>query len=194
MQSSTTLHCSADILFNVFTKVSDPATLAHCGSVCKNWSIVARHDSLWRELCIRTWWNKVHVPEKYRAQLCSGRARDALIGSIMDSRRTAITNEEISSVPFYFRFKKAAGTFWTERDPFWRRDKPLRIRFSKDGPVIGFPEVQWKFVDDGGDSCADTCGSLISVDVRGLPVPTYIVSRHRNWGFIMQVNLSVNSI
>jgi hypothetical protein len=176
-----------DPLFNVFMEIADPAKLAQCERVCKNWNFVARHKAIWRKLCINTWWNKVHVPEKYRTLLRNGRPREALIGSLIDSRRTVITKEEISSMPFYFRFKKAAGPYWTERDPFWRRDKPLCICFSKDGQVVGFPEVQWKFIDDGGDSCVDTCGSLISVNVRGSAVPTYIASRHSNWGFILQV-------
>jgi hypothetical protein len=185
---SCTVHGYADLLFNVFVKVSDPVKLAYCGRVCKNWNIVSCHNALWRELCTLTWWNKTYVPNKYRELLRRGSAREALIGSILDSRRMEITREEISSFSFYFRFKKAAGSHWTGRDPFWRREKPLRICFSKDGPVLGFPQVRWNFVDDGENFCQGTCGSLISVDVRGLPVPTYRVSRHSNWGFIMQVS------
>ena len=70
-------------------------------------------------------------------------------------------------------------------DPYWQNAEPLRIKFNPVGPVIGIPEVKWDFVDVSEDKHR---GSMIGVRLSNISVPTYLVSRHSNWGFIVQVH------
>ncbi len=183
---------SEEILLSSFLQIKDFKLVVRCSHVCKFWNAVARQNSLWRELCISLWSDKVFVPEKFKMLNKNGRSREAFIYSLMDSNRTSITSDELSSFQFYFRFKEVAGSYWTDQDPFWQKQEPLRITFSPDGRLVGFPwdvlEAKWRFVDKCGRTCRNK-GSFIRVSVNERSVPTYMVSRHSNWGFIMQVML-----
>ena len=75
----------------------------------------------------------------------------------------------------------------------------MRIRFERQGAVMGFPweglQMRWHFVDGEGRRCQER-GSNVRVDVNGRCVPTYRVARHKNWGFILQVhcpNISIDA-
>jgi hypothetical protein len=144
---------------------------------------MARQNWVWNDLCLRLWSDKVYVPDKYRMLLAHGKAREALKGSVLDSKRTRITWDEFLVQPFYFRFKQSAGSYFTDIDPFWQRNEALCMKFSQDGPVIGIPDVKWKLNYSG---CGGF-GSFINVISGDTCLVTYMVTRHRNWGFIIQV-------
>jgi hypothetical protein len=175
--------CPADCMLQVMVQISDYRAAINCCSVCKRWNWIARQNSVWNELCLRLWSDKVYVPEKYRMLLAHGKAREALIGSVLDSKRTNITWGEFLFQPFYFRFKKNAGSYFTDLDPFWQENEALRMTFSKDGPVIGRPDFKWTFVDGlcGGS------GTFLNVTAGDVCLVSYLVTRHSNWGFIIQV-------
>ena len=179
--------CPDEIISKVLKYPADHRYLARCGQVCKRWNVIASQESIWREVCIRFWMKKTYVPKHCRLLFAKGQCRNALKSSLLDCKRTAITKEEFSSINFYFRFKKVAGSYWTSMDPFWQGRKPLQIRFSPDGPVVGFEEVKWNFVDQEGQACHDS-GSFIRVTLKDVSVPTYMVFRHSNWGFIIQAS------
>ena len=179
--------CPDEIIFSIFVQMADHQYLARCAQVCRRWNDAASKECVWRESCIQLWTKKSYVPKHCRLLFASGQCRLALRESLRDCKRTAITREEFSSIDFYFRFKKAAGSYWTTMDPFWQDRKPLQIRFSAEGPVVGFSDVKWTFVDQAGNNCVDS-GSFIQVTLENVSVPTYMVFRHSNWGFIIQVS------
>lgn len=187
------LERAEEILLSSFLQLKDYLCVTRCSRVCKFWNAVSRQNSLWRELCISLWSDKVFIPDHFKTLNNSGRSREAFINSLMDSKRTAITSEELSSILFYFRFKEVAGSYWTDQDPFWQKQEPLRINFSPEGRLVGFPwdilQAKWRFVDNSGRTCQSR-GSFIRVSVNERSVPTYMVSRHSNWGFILQVVLN----
>ena len=183
-------HHTDEIIYTIFMHLGSHRHVSVCTEVCKLWRRMANQDSIWRELCIRLWADKAVIPDSFRSLLESGRSKMALKESIRDSKRTSITVEELASFKFYFRFKQVAGHYWTEKDPFWLANTPIRISFSTDGSVSGFPwealQMKWHFVDDDGKACEEK-GSAIRVAVNGRCVPTYTISRHSNWGIILQV-------
>ena len=147
-------------------------------------------NNLWDDLCKRVWAEKVYIPQVSRELHSCGQSRHAFALALRDSTRTAITLEELTSIEFSFRFKELAGKYWTDRDPYWQSNSPLRIRFTAEGLVEGFPweslEMRWRFVDETGTTVMGS-GSFMRVSVNRRDVPTYMVSRHGNWGFIIQV-------
>ena len=135
-----------EILQNIFLQLNDHRQLAMSENVCKYWRKVASLDSIWQEYVGSLWRDKVYVP-KYCEQLCaSGNSKETLQYSISDSKRTTITRDEFSSFDFSFRFKLSAGPYWTSLDPFWHGHEAVRIRFSAEGSIVGYPEVTWSFV------------------------------------------------
>lgn len=177
---------SEEVTFNVFTQIADYKSLSLCCCVNKQWNRISSLNCVWEDQCRKLWSRKVYVPERYRILLAQGKAQEALKGSILDSRRAAITIEEFSGMPFFFRFKKAAGRYWTDMDPYWQNDEPICMRFNKSGPIDGLPEVQWKLIVEEGETWLKS--SQINVSVQDTCVLVYEVSRHRNWGFIIQVS------
>lgn len=62
--------------------------------------------------------------------------KDAYRHSLMDSRRTEFKDaEELCSLAFFFRFKKGAGNFWTDRDPSWNGGPAVVREFNTDGTI-----------------------------------------------------------
>ena len=176
-----------EIVVHTFAHISEHRCLARCCRVSRRWSNLAAKDSLWRSLCIQLWSDKVHVAERFRLLLGAGRSQEAMKESLRDSRRSLITLEEFSGLTFHFRFKKAAGQFWTDRDPFWQNDKALCMHFRQDGPIADFPQMKWRLVDREEESCEER-GSFIYVMLEDTCAAIYAVSRHSNWGFIIQVS------
>jgi hypothetical protein len=183
-------HRADEIISIIFMQLCSHYRVLVCSEVCKLWRMIANQDSIWKDLCIRLWADKAIVPNSFRSLLDVCRSKEAFIGSLRDSKRTSITTEELSSYKFYFRFKRVAGHYWIEKDPFWSRNDPMRISFSRDGFVSGFPwdtlQMKWHFVDEVGKACEQE-GSFMRVAINGRCVPTFTISRHSNWGIILQV-------
>ena len=181
--------CCDEILQTIFIHLKNYRHLARSEQVCKHWRKVANTDSIWRDFVARVWRIKVYIP-KYCQQLYEKRmSKKALEFSVLDSKRIEITREEFSSFDFSFRFKYAAGPYWTSLDPFWHGQEALRIQFGVEGAIVGYPQVKWTFSQGLSSSKIDsqTEGSLIRVSLGDITEVTYAVSRHCNWGFIIHV-------
>ena len=104
---------------HTFAHILDHRCLARCCSVSRYWNNLAGKDSLWKALCVQLWSDKAHVAERFRLLLGGGRSREAMKESLHDAKRSWIMLEEFLGLTFHFRFKEAAGQFWTDMDPFW---------------------------------------------------------------------------
>lgn len=179
-----------EIISIIFMQLCSHRCVVVCSETCKLWRMIANQDGIWKDLCIRLWADKAIVPDCFRSMPDIFRSKDAYIGSLLDSKRTSISIEELTTNKFYFRFKQVVGRYWIEQDPFWTKNDPLRISFRSDGFVNGFPwdalQMKWHFVDDDGRTCQKN-SSFMRVAINGRCVPTYMISRHSNWGIIIQV-------
>lgn len=80
-------------------------------------------EGVWRAARDRLWKGKVFIRESTRKL----GAKAAYITSLMDSRRTWLEKDELTSFSWWFRFKQQAGEAWTGRDPWYRNEK-VRVR------------------------------------------------------------------
>jgi hypothetical protein len=101
------------------------------------------------------WSDKVYVPERF-VQKVDG-SKHAYWNSIKDSTRTSITEEELCSFVWSFRFKESAGQYWLEDDPWWHNKPATRMVFSSkpdrvvsilDEHVLGAVRRRWRFQHD----------------------------------------------
>jgi hypothetical protein len=172
-------------------------------------TIISSTNDAWEGHCSHLWDRKVYVPLRARKLRASGDARAALRLSIEDAERTWLTDDELCALEWNFRFKASAGESWTEEDPYWNDLPPTRVKFempSATGGEVGgeadgaesrgtmkpsgfemleHRSLRWQWAkgrgeDVGGDR------SRLELYVDGRKVPTYHVSRHSNWGFLMQ--------
>lgn len=83
------------------------------------------------------------------------RPRDALRLSLMDATRTFLTENELVSFTWWFRFREAAGDTWAVLDPWWTREGNIIFSFRSEGHVV-------ERVDDmellrGSECCLHRC-------------------------------------
>ena len=161
----------------------------------------------WDELCTETWRGKVHVAAEAVALRSTGDPRGALRQSLADAQRTDLTDEELTSFEWRFRFKEQAGPQWQQFDPYWTTGEPTRAQFmpatiyDMDGHgtvrMSGFEAIEdfyiqwwWPVLNQGpvqNTQLRDSFGvRTLQVSVNGSRVPRYLISRHENWGWIMQ--------
>eukprot|EP00299_Pterocystis_sp_00344_P010890 c4984_g1_i1.p1 GENE.c4984_g1_i1~~c4984_g1_i1.p1 ORF type:complete len:196 (+),score=21.68 c4984_g1_i1:207-794(+) len=142
------------------------------------------------------WQDKVYLPPSAVELFNKGLTKEAFKYALLDSKRTTITPEELCSFDWYFRFKYLAGEHWIANDPFWRGKDAVRAKFETNGVLRRYctddsllpfrdTEITWKFITRVVGTSPDP-GQFIRVSVNGFRVPAYVVSRHTNWGFIMQ--------
>ena len=183
-----------ELMSAILSDLGQHTLLVMCSKVCSSWNTLIKQDVVWQRYCDRLWEGKIYIPLRFSILYDAGRMRESFIQSLLDSTRTAITTDELDHLSFNFRFKRSAGSYWTDRDPFWIDNKPLCISFSRDGSVNGFPwdilQIKWHFVDEAGYRC-ESKGSFMRASINGRCVPTYKISRHTNWGFIIQVTIAV---
>ena len=162
-------HHADEIISAIFIQLNNHRGVLVCSEVCKLWRKIANQDSIWKDLFLRLWSDKVFVPNSVRSLLDTSRSKQAFIESLRDSKRSSITVEELTSINFYFRFKRVAGSYWTEKDPFWTTNEPLLIKFRSDGLVTGFPwdgsQMKWHFVDSDGRASGQS-GSALRVVIN----------------------------
>ena len=60
----------------------------------------------------------------------------------LDSTRTALTLDELSSFEWCFRFKAAAGETWISNDPWWRGSTPISLKLCCDGTVRALKDAR----------------------------------------------------
>lgn len=184
------------LLSLVFLQLDVPS-IAACRATCRRWRHVGSGNDIWAVLCDWVWADKAYIPAKFRA-LRGSNPRAALAESVVDSRRTHITAEELCSTDWYGRMKGHAGPGWLVDDPWWKA-KPARTRqFMRNGTVRferreGGEAVEgtWHFLLRPPAPNANLQdwterGDRLRIRTMGRELPTLIVSRAHNWGFLMQ--------
>eukprot|EP00951_Prasinocladus_malaysianus_P003798 scaffold26804_cov40-Prasinocladus_malaysianus.AAC.1 len=174
--------------------------LCRASFVNKAWRALSGSQGLWKKLCSSLWAGKVYVPAKAQELLDAGEAFKAYRYSLLDSKREQLKDDELCSFVWYRRMKKAAGDHWVENDPYWNNKPPNRSRYFPDGTAVflqtqGFehplqegsepPMLAWRWVS-GSPGSFGPCGSHLRASLAGREFPTMVVSRHSNWGFVMQ--------
>lgn len=187
-----------EIVTNVLSFLT-PEELGKCALLSSLWNEAANSSYVWEILCDRLWSDKVYVPEEFRNAKHNGSPKRAYIESIRDSYRTSIRPEELSEFVWNFRFKESAGEHWLANDPWWKDNKPARVRFLSDGNILrttsldGWPaslddsagrptERRWRFISSAAGRQGPR-GSFLQIN----NFPPLIVSRYnKNWGFLLQ--------
>lgn len=173
-----------------------PEDLVSALAVDHFWSGVAISDAVWSCHCNMLWADKMYVPGCYSE---TGKSHSmsrisAYWHSIADSKRSAITQEELCSFEWSSRMKGWAGTGWTISDPWWQPasprsgPKPASVRrYHVDGTTTSDRgSGTWRFVLD---SCGKTGpeGCFVRLARDGQEFPTHFASRWApNWGWILQ--------
>lgn len=169
-----------------------PRELARVARTCASLREMAHREALWAPLRARLWVDKAHVAQDALRLARQGRHRLAYAESLADAGREVLTHEELVGTTWSFRFTRQAGAAWTARDPFWRGGPAARVRFAEDGTVVPLgagveraihARVTWRFLPARPGKPR---GALVRCGVNGRDVPTYVVSRHANWGFVLQ--------
>ena len=178
---------SDEVLFTILAQIENHVQILRCCQVKRLWNKIGSQETIWSLLCRRLWKDKAYVPDKFQELSGSGKSLRAFRDSILDSKRCAISAEEISLFSFYFRFKASAGQFWTAQDPYWVTGSPLRVHFSSGGLIAEQPAIRWAFIDRNGNATPGADGgNLLRVAVLDQLIPTYEVFRLFNWGFVLQ--------
>lgn len=172
---------------------------------------IAQSEAVWCALCEYLWCGKA-LPTKFLELRDSGKACEAYRQSLLDSRRTSITKEELCSICWSFRFKACAGDGWQESDPWWQGQAATKARFYpsgiirfQSGGVLGNdpPKLRWRFVRFQDQHLEDLEQQRRNVEgfeffsgfgqrgvrakVMGREVPAYCIRRHKgNWGWVME--------
>jgi len=183
-------------LEQVFAYVS-AVDLLEAAALNRYWSSLVVSDSVWSAQCQQLWSDKVYVPERFKIEAGATKLRriQAYWESLKDSRRIAVTPEELCQFQWSSRMKGWAGPDWTCSDPWWQEEaadgSPRRRtwirKFHPDGTTSGDRGAgSWRFVPD---SCGRTGpeGCFIRMGRGGREFPTHFASRWaRNWGWILQ--------
>jgi len=135
--------------------------------------------------------------------LAANDPRGALLFARGDRARTALTADELCTLPWSFRFKADAGLAWRRRDAWWCGRPPASVHFKRDGTLVrNYGDgsdaedwqgvtLRWRFARYGAGvytfQAPARHGQLVRLQVDDRSVPTYHVSRHPdNWGWVMQ--------
>eukprot|EP00505_MAST-04D_sp_SCG-Rhode-Island_P002423 Stramenopile-MAST_4_protein_2423 len=193
--SSTTAQSSAFATFAIFEtfKFLQTQELFVVSMVSREWNSAMRHDSTWSV--------------RFQQLLSAMAYRSKRIGTfstmssyrfhLLDRKRTVLTNEELCEINWSFRFKKAAGRFWMDQDPYWQERGPMSVIFSPDGTTKsshdGAPTREgmsinwcWGTSADGTPASGYPC-DFIRYSVNGEEVPSLHFSRHPiHYGIIIQ--------
>jgi len=162
--------------------------LAHAGQANHFLHTVADEECLWHVHLQAYLVGKVHVKDMETP------SKATLHQCIQLASCTWMLTEALTSFQWNFRFKKQAGQQWTSRDPHAQGLGAAHAKFHTDGTVqfIGMPglddqDITWSWASTnvmprglGGSSLRLTMAD------HPFPLPTYIVTRHTNWGFILQ--------
>jgi|EP01047_Picozoa_sp_COSAG01_P039913 hypothetical protein len=145
------------------------------------WRTVGSSHSLWSGRCVSLWNQPMerYVRDCWRQQHVDGEAYRAYIGSLRESRQCSVSEAELLSLsPWYFRFKRAAGTDAVRSDPFWQDGEAWRVyffcggRFERRGGSGGDQLLgigQWRFVPRVGTGQWGPLGSFLRMTVDSRP-------------------------
>lgn len=116
----------------------------------------------------------------------------ALSHARQQSRRTWLSKVELTSLSWDFRFRKSAGNEWLDVDPYANGLEAAHVKFHADGsaqfsgiPGLDEKDTMWTWARSGAGKKGPQ-GSFLKLTVDGSPLPAYIVTRHSNWGFVLQ--------
>lgn len=180
-----------------------PTQLLKCARVSTAWHRAATLQALWEGVCRARWEGKVYVPAAARDDL-SWKQKYLLAEAQRRAGAAFISLAELTAFTWRFRFKRTAGSWFMENDPYWVHGKDearaMRRRFRPDGrfeapvpradPFSPYPgddgedePMVWRFVDDRG---APAPGADGSAGVQVNHYPPLSVRRRTDWGFVME--------
>lgn len=153
-----------DIGFYVLGKL-EPRHLLKATLVSRQWyALSAPNSPLWQQACEKLWSKPSKVYNPAGSEHCRLSWKERYLYSDADRKRIKMNFSELTSFEWKFRFKRTAGVWWTEVDPYWVHGQDesmmMRRRFSMDGtfqaignsdPLMA-PEdtMSWRFVGDKG--------------------------------------------
>jgi len=167
----------------------DPEELSNCSLVCSAWRHTSQSHTVWRSMCDRLWSDKVYVP-RFIKEMRATDPKVAYRTSIKDSKRHYLTDEELFSFEWCFRFKSNPGHDWADNDPWWNDKAPSRHRYLPNGSIkivsgdfTGYDHQnrRWRWIRRMGGREAPF-GSFVQIN----HYPAYVVFRLPNWGFLQQ--------
>eukprot|EP01111_Echinosteliopsis_oligospora_P016613 TRINITY_DN696_c1_g1_i2.p1 TRINITY_DN696_c1_g1~~TRINITY_DN696_c1_g1_i2.p1 ORF type:complete len:284 (+),score=60.78 TRINITY_DN696_c1_g1_i2:64-915(+) len=176
-------------LFTTVVSFLNPKELATCAQVNTGWCDAATDKSVWQIKCKNLWADKKYVSPQLQHQMTEN-PRQAYKDSLNDCKRAYVTMEELCGFTWNFRFKESAGYHWTENDPWWQGKSPIQMKFLENGQTIdnfwqnhgrAIADRRWRFIERAAGRAGPT-GSFIQVN----NFPPYVVSRTKDWGFVMQ--------
>ena len=164
-----------------------------CINIAFDAAVKTSVNHAWEVLCNTIWDGKVSIPATAIQARDARDSRLALKLSLEDAHRTQLSDEELTTLQWNFRFKLAMGESWTEMDPYWNHRQPTQVYFDANGAIHakGFEMLEsrnmkwcWKQATDGTTSLDRSC---IEPSIDGRIVPTYHISRHApTWGWLIQ--------
>ena len=139
---------------------------------------------LWRGLCDRVWRGKLHVSGQCRELVQKQSARRALRLSMLEAQDCHITQAQLCSLEWSFRFKRVAGSTWTSNDPWWNGSQARTLRFAPDG-TVRWDDEAWDNGDMRWELEQQPTGSVLRISHTVLGVfPGERLLRHANWGYL----------
>lgn len=159
--------------------------------VSREWLKVASSDIIWAPKCDELWLGKAHIPHISKAPGLSKLSAYSL--SLMDSKRTRITRNDLCDHIWEFHFTEEAPSYWRNLDPYWRGTGSLMRRyFHPDGSITADPDDP---VWGGHESCCTVVTSLHDDGrirehyVRVNRWPQLFVRRNEDWSWEMSNRL-----
>jgi hypothetical protein len=174
-----------DILLEIF-ECLDMQQLCEVACLDRVMRRLSNTEQLWE-----SHWGEL-MKDKWHVFRFPGPTKLALAHVKKQSSRAWLCPDELTNFAWEFRLKKSAGADWLRVDPHARGEKAARVKFYVDGDVkfFGLPgmdekKISWTWA---GTSCGrkGPKGSFLKLIVGGAPLPAYIVTRHANWGFVLQ--------
>jgi len=167
---------------------------AACRALCTRVS----DDAVWRPRTEVAWHGKLCAALLQQWQSAKSLWR-AYYGSLRDATRRQLTSDELAQPEFWcVRFKAAAGVNWTQRDPWWRGDPPIKLRLTRDasygtyrsGNVVAVTDAR-PFYGPAGHVSGNWHAQIDDVHdttiVEANRQPPYRVYRHApTWGIYME--------
>ncbi|KAM7264490.1 hypothetical protein ACFE04_002173 [Oxalis oulophora] len=175
-----------DLMFEALSHL-DAGSTALCLLVSSDWHGVASSDRLWTSKCEELWHGKAHIPRMSRARGLSKLTAYSL--SIMDSKRTHITQDDLCDHAWEFHFTRAVPEYWQNLDPYWTGTFPIMRRyFHPDGSQTADPgDKVWGGHESGYTTVTtfDSEGKIRQHYVRINRWPKMSVSRKQDWSWRM---------
>jgi hypothetical protein len=173
-----------DILLRIF-RLLPPRQLLKCNLVSYQWHQAANLPDLWEEICHNRWKGKVYIPAAGQTNLTW---KQKYLRAESDRQHSAatITLAELTTFEWKFRFKRTAGAWFQETDPYWvhgkDESKMMRRRFIANGSIFQAPEGDPFKIEDEEMKWKFTLAGEVQVE----QYPPLRVRRTTDWGFTLE--------